>query len=162
MTGEIVVSEKKILKFDMAVKLAQDAIADRGGDFLYIQPITAHGCLYVHDDEMGGICIGCFVGHILVSSKLISIEKLKKIQDFDSGGICTIRTILEDRADLYITDKTLSFLVTLQTHQDDGRTWSRSLLSATRKAEVDKRFYDRDEAVIPHFKNAEEYNRYNN
>lgn len=163
MTREIVVSEKKILNFAMAVQLAHKAIEDKGQSFIYHNPDHETSCLYVHTDpsvEDTWLTTGCIVGHMLVRGLLIPIELLKQIQDIDAGSISAIRPDIESMANLFITDKALSFLCSLQFKQDEQVSWGRSMSAAMQKAAADETFYDRDEAVIPHLKDAEEYGRY--
>lgn len=108
----------KHLTYELAKELVQEAIAERGEDFVYTPPEGVDDCMYVHDDEPG-----CIVGHVLISGLGLASTLLESIEGQDASHALSLAVrhgiiIYDDDAEIY--------LLNLQAFQDSGDSWGKA------------------------------------
>lgn len=108
----------KHLTYELAKELVQEAIAERGEDFVYTPPMGADDCKYVHDDEPG-----CIVGHVLISGLGLPSTLLSACEGTDASHVLRVA-----RQDALITADAdaESYLCDLQSLQDSGDSWGKA------------------------------------
>lgn len=123
---------RKNITFDMVKAWAQNAITERGEDFVYTGSAyqTEPGmCVNVCtiDDKVVGSCI---VGKILLENVGVPAEFFSGILSSgyiaNESNITTLRPRLEDSYGIKFTKKAGRFLGFVQSNQDMGDTWGDS------------------------------------
>lgn len=124
-----------MLTLEQAMRYAEEAVAERGEDFVYNDKATWDGsfCSYVPKSDprfrqigagreaSGSAVTGCLIGEILNRAGLLS-DKIAV------SGL-TIRSHIG--VDLQVeSDDVSEFLGVLQVHQDQGSTWGEALKAA--------------------------------
>lgn len=125
------------LDYKTALKFLQDAIEERGEDFVYLPEGDA--CLYVHDNRDGtGSIPGCIVG-LALNKAGIDLELLRRF-DIDGGTTANqVLSNLETSEELTVLDaSTYTLYNIVQRRQDSGHTWGESLKYAKAIVEQEK------------------------
>lgn len=115
----------KHLDLETAIKLSDEAIAKMGESFVYEDengntPSFHSGvaCQYIHDKE-GDKTPGCIVGHVMVAFGIDPDDIIPHENDSSNN-------LLEQLGEIGILtyDNTAkSYLRSLQSNQDEGKTW---------------------------------------
>lgn len=110
------------LTLEKAIELAENAVADRGADYVYTNPEgNRDTCHYIHSKPGEPLVVGCIVGHMLnqLGIDLHAINNVADILDVKKG--------LEEREILTMDRWASAFLSRLQRRQDDGANWLSAL-----------------------------------
>lgn len=115
-----------MIKLDKATtkRLLDEAVAARGEDYVYEQPI-ADWCVYTYDGKPS-----CIVGHVLDAAG-IPLEELER-GDAGYWGAGRLVENLENKGLLETDYGTRQALIGAQWRQDDGDTWGEAVNSVTR------------------------------
>lgn len=129
------------IDIDDAIKLVNDAIAERGEDYVYPRE-EGRDCLYVHDEIAwdpneeryvptdGPAVPGCLVGLVLNKAG-VSLERLQRHEGSDAEAV--IEWLEADKV-LEAAPKVNQFLYQAQFQQDIGKTWAEARSIAMRDA----------------------------
>lgn len=134
-----------VMDLATAKRLVDNAIADRGEDFVYTPPIEGQGCAYVHhgppiytDDgfrerDWAHATPGCIVGHGLMSLG-ISPEMFMGCNHTDAADL--ILGFVDKGVVKSYEIEALRFLMNVQASQDNGHTWGKARELALRGKHV--------------------------
>lgn len=121
------------LTLERAIELAREAVAEKGADYVYTNPLADEDyvgpvCLYAHGDECG-----CIVGNIYRRHGA-SIDQVRKLDKL--GAVSAIPNEVFPR-----TEQADKFLRMVQRLQDGGRPWGEAVERAAANWEAG---YDSD------------------
>jgi hypothetical protein len=106
------------LTLEKAIELVEQAIADRGEDYVYERPEDVEECQYVHGDEPG-----CIVGYILHAAGV----DLGTLHDNEGIWASFVTNNLAMQNVLAADYGVACFLDSIQGEQDRGKTWGQAL-----------------------------------
>lgn len=120
------------LTLDRVNELLDQAILERGADYVYVPPgfenrkaYEGSGfsrCMYVHEDADGEDCPGCIIGYVLHHAGV----PLNELACYEGKGAATLLRSLRIDARYIVSD----LLVKVQTRQDKGYTWGDAVAAA--------------------------------
>jgi hypothetical protein len=122
----VTLSQTYQLTYDQAVKLANDAVVQKGVNFNYlgVRP-NANVCLNWHDDDVsadGKGQPGCLVGQVFTA---IVGREVMSDPEYSSGVVATLLINLGHQGHhVVIEDEAREFLGYVQMKQDAGYSWS--------------------------------------
>jgi hypothetical protein len=125
----------KHLDLETVIRLADEAIAEKGEDFIYVDEdgrtpglnFPAVNCQYIHDKE-GDKTPGCIAGHIMVAFGIDPDDIIPHEND-DSNNLLWQ---LDQRGLIDYTREADEYLYLLQCRQDNGKTWGEARDNARR------------------------------
>lgn len=144
------------IKYDDALSALNDAIMEKGSDFVYVKEVEARDeesgesykvCTYVHPDKEGNLTVpGCLVGNVMARLG-VPIEKMAAIND---GGMSarSLFSYLSDRNIISITEKAAGLLVNAQAHQDNEFTWGEAVFTAVSRANALKWSENENDVIL--------------
>lgn len=129
---------KRIVRFDEAVAMVADVIAEYGRHHRYEKLAGKDGCYYgnmalepdhvLTDDEAVHLKPGCIWGHALSKAGILPLC------DFAMSG-SFVDAMLEEH-DIKLTEKASAYMRAVQNLQDGGGTWGEAHDAGIRKAEL--------------------------
>lgn len=124
------------IKYDDALSALNDAIVEKGSDFVYVKEVEVQDdedgykvCTYVHPDAEGNLTVpGCLVGNVMARLG-VPIEQMAAINN-DGFSARVLFSYLSSRSLISITEKAASLLVNAQGQQDHEVSWGESVYTA--------------------------------
>lgn len=118
------------IDFDEALTLLDNAVKDRGENYIYKRIVPHARCAYFHGEEPG-----CIVGYVLAQKGLTAED----LTGLTRGGYERMTTGVADLFDdglIEGSQKTLDLLEMAQQKQDDGWAWGFAVRYAKKSLSV--------------------------
>lgn len=112
------------LTFDYVNELLDEAVAEKGEDYVYEPPSYTDSCLYVHQDDEGKTSCGCIAANVFHRAGV----PLSDLSRYEGVRASKVIKKLKINADPLVS----RFLNLVQMYQDDKNSWG----LAVRKARI--------------------------
>ena len=112
------------LTYDEALDLLNQAVDERGTDYIYNKPTDAKFCQYFHGQEPG-----CIVGWVL-AKKGLTPDDLEDVSQYGQRYADESALHLAEAGIFVADDRTVTLLERVQQLQDDGVQWGAAVADA--------------------------------